>query len=143
MNSKTVIYISMLIIAFGLMGTYTNLKAQCNTEQYTEKGIRKLQEGYTFLKSYPVSGEQGKKYSYIFSQGTSYLITLANHASDNKGIYITLYDSNNRELATSYNDGKFYSAVSFNCKKTGIYHLKFSFRDAKDYCAAGVLAMKR
>jgi hypothetical protein len=127
----------------GFMGIYSETQAQCNTDQFTEKGIRKLEQGYTFLKSYPVSGEQGKKYSYIFSQGTSYLITLANNNSDSQGIYITLIDSNNKEIATSYTNGKFYSAVSFTCKTTGIYHLKFSFQDSKDYCAAGVLAMKR
>ncbi len=143
MNLKKITHTLTLAIVLCLMGLYSNVQAQCNTEQYTDKGIKKLQEGYTFLKSYPISGEQGKKYSYIFSQGTSYLITLANNTSDSNGLYITLYDSNNHEIATSYNNGKFYSAVSFTCKKTGIYHLKFSFRDAKDYCAAGVLAMKR
>ncbi len=135
-------------IALALLMTVCSMilskaQTQCNPEQYTEKGIKKLEQGYTFLKSYPISGENGKQYSYIFSQGTSYLITLANNATDSKGIYITLYDSENREIASSYQNGKFYPAVAFNCSKTGIYHLKFTFQGSKNHCAAGVLAMKR
>lgn len=123
------------------------VNAQCNPQQYIEKSTRKLSTagggGYTFLKSYPVNGENGKKYSYIFSQGTKYLIALANQDANSKGIYITIYDSNNREIASSYKDGKFYPAISFPCSKTGIYHMKFSFVDTRDYCAAAVLGMKR
>lgn len=142
MQIKTMKLALVLLLIFSSI-TFLKAQSQCNPEQYTEKGIKKLEQGYTFLKSYPISGENGKQYSYIFSQGTSYLITLANNATDSKGIYITLYDSENREIASSYQNGKFYPAVAFNCSKTGIYHLKFTFQGSKDHCAAGVLAMKR
>lgn len=119
--------------------------AQCNTQIFTDKGIKHLTSagGYTFLKSYPVKGEQGKKYSYIFSTGTKYLITLANSNANTKGLVITILDSNNSQIATSFANDKYYPALGFTCKKTGIYHLKFSFNGTKDYCAAGVLGMKR
>ncbi len=118
---------------------------QCDSQVFTDKGIRELnkQGGYTYLKSYPVSGENGKKYSYIFSQGTNYMIALANRESDAKGIFITIFDSNKKEIATSRADGKFYPAVSFTCKRTGIYYLQFSFDNTREFCAAGVLGMRR
>ncbi len=144
MQIKTIITALVLALLFNLGGVaIIKAQSQCNPDQYTEKGIKKLEQGYTFLKSYPISGENGKQYSYIFSQGTSYLITLANNATDSKGIYITLYDSENHEIASSYQNGKFYPAVAFNCSKTGIYHLKFTFQGSKEHCGAGVLAMKR
>jgi hypothetical protein len=132
------------ILLFAFLGLSWNLQAQCRVEQYTDKGMKKLQgeAGYTFLKSYPVSGG-AKEFSYIFSQGTQYIITLANSEADNKGFFITLLDSNKKSVGTSLNNGKFYPTISFNCKATGIYYLKFSFDGTDDQCAAGVLGMKR
>jgi hypothetical protein len=140
---KKLVFVAMLSCLF--CSFKSSNCVQCNVEQYTEKGIKKLsiEGGYTFLKSYPVSGQEGKKYSYIFSHGTHYMITLANNDSNSKGIYITLFDSNNKEVASSYKDGKFYPAIAFTCKSTGIYHLKFGFEHTNDYCAVGVLGMKR
>lgn len=129
----------MLFLCLALTKSY----AQCNTQPYTEKGIKRLEQGFTFLKSYPISGETGKNYSYIFSHGTKYLITLANNEADAKGVYVTLMDSKKKVVASSYNNGKFYQTISFTPSATGIYSLKFSFEKTKDFCAAGVLAMKR
>ena len=122
-----------------------NAYSQCNTDMFTEKGIKTLMNegGYTFLKSYPVIGETGKKYSYIFSNGTKYMIALANSDVQTKGIFIKLIDSNQNEVASTYHNGKFIPALAFTCSRTGVYTLEFSFTDTKEFCAAGVLGMKR
>jgi hypothetical protein len=119
--------------------------AQCNTQQFAEKGIKKLSEagGYTFLKTYPVEGQTGKQYSYIFSNGTKYLITLANNQIDAKGVYIKILDANKQEVVSSMIGNKSYPAISFIPHKTGIYYLLFAFDNTRNYCAAGVLGMKR
>ncbi len=135
---------NLLFIASYLLCTWAY--GQCDTKQYADKGIKILSQegGFTFLKSYPVSSPEGKQYSYIFSQGTEYMIALANHHSDTKGIYITLYDSSKKEIATSLTDsGEFYPAIAFKCSRTGIYHMQFSFTGTKKHCAAGVLGMRR
>ncbi|NJO00557.1 MAG: hypothetical protein HC880_01735 [Bacteroidia bacterium] len=118
---------------------------ECNVQEYTNKGIKTLSEegGYTFLKSYPVSGQQGKTYSYIFSQGTHYMIALANHKTDAEGVFIRIYDAEKHEIVSSLVSGKYYPAVAFTCKRTGIYQLQFAFENTSKYCAAGVLGMKR
>jgi hypothetical protein len=141
---------SRLLVMLILVGVLMSFRAtkpcvQCNIEQYTEKGIKilNLEGGFTFLKSYPVDSQDGKKYSYIFSQGTQYMIALANNDAHSKGIYLSLYDSNNRMVATSFANGKFHSALVFTCKTTGIYQLRFNFENTKDFCAVGVLGMKR
>ncbi len=124
----------------------TNIYAQCTFEKYTQKGIKMLSqehEGFTFLKSYEIAGAEGKKFSYIFTQGTSYLITLANNDVHSNGIYLSVYDSNDKLITTSKMNDKFYSAIQFNCKGTGVYQLKFNFEGANEHCAVAVLGMKR
>lgn len=118
---------------------------KCDIDVFVDKGIKQLSKssGYTFLKSHPVSGEEGKTYSYIFSHGTEYLITLANENIDAKGVYITIYDSNRKEITSSFNNGKFYPSIIFTCQTTGIYYLHYEFEGTKDFCAAGVLGIKR
>ncbi|GAB4396356.1 MAG: hypothetical protein OHK0053_10240 [Microscillaceae bacterium] len=139
-------YLNLLLSgALGLHLLIAPLFAQCNIEPLAEKGIKNLGNGYTFLKTYPVSGSEGKKYSYIFSQGTHYVIHLSNSSNNSSGVYINMYDSNHRKIASSYNPetNTFYPAISFDCQRTGIYQLEFKFIHTKDYCAAGVLGMKR
>jgi hypothetical protein len=120
--------------------------AQCSFDKYAQRGIKMLNqdhEGFTFLKSYEVDDAQGKKYSYIFTQGTNYLITLANADVHSKGVYVSIYDSNNNLNATSCVSGKCYASMQFQCKGTGVYQLRFSFEDNAEHCAVAVLGMKR
>lgn len=142
--SKLLVLLMVSVVLMSFRATNSTC-VQCNIDQYTEKGIKilSLEGGYTFLKSYPVDSQEGKKYSYIFSQGTQYMIALANNDSHSKGIYISLYDSNNRMVTSSLANGKFHSALIFTCKTTGIYQLRFNFEDTKEFCAVGVLGMKR
>ncbi|MDX2306365.1 MAG: hypothetical protein NW226_26385 [Microscillaceae bacterium] len=137
--------ISFLPFALLMLLAFDIVFAQCDPEFLKQKGIKKLSEesGYTFLKSYVVDDPKGKKYSYIFSQGANYMITLANYNPDNKGVYITIYDSNNQKIASSFTEGKFFPAIAFTCHRTGIYQMHFSFEDTNKFCAAGVLGMKR
>jgi hypothetical protein len=122
------------------------IQAQCSFDKYTQKGIKMLNQdhdGFVFLKSYEVDGAEGKKYSQILTQGTNYLIALSNNDVHCKGIYISIYDSNNNLVGTSLVNGKFYPSLLFQCKGTGVYQLKFGFEDTSEHCAAAVLGMKR
>ncbi len=120
------------------------LQAQCNTEAYIEKSIKKIQpQGFTFVKSYPVSGKEGKKFSYVFSSGSTYIISLSNSDANTKGFVVTLYDVNKKELTKSFVEGKYYASINFPCKMTGIYYMEFTFANTQDFCAAAVLGMKK
>jgi len=88
-------------------------------------------------------GSEGKKFTYIFTQGTNYLITLANEDVHSKGFYLSIYDFNDKLVSTSRVNEKFYSALQFNCKGTGVYKLQFGFDGTQEHCAAAVLGMKR
>jgi hypothetical protein len=124
------------------------LQAECDAKTYKDRCIKGLPEGYTFLKSYTIDGKAGirKKveYSYIFSKNTNYLVMLANRDAQTKGVTVTLFDSNRRQLATSFAKGKYYPAMAYKCNATGIYYLTFNFDTAApDYCAGSVLGFKR
>jgi hypothetical protein len=123
--------------------------AQCDADTYTSKLIEKMPEGYAFLKSYKIDGENGAKakmeFPYIFSKDSNYMITLGNKELELKGVLLNLYDSNRKLVATNQDPGskKFYSGVSYKCASTGVYYLTFSFESTKESCAAAVLGFKR
>ena len=123
--------------------------AQCDADTYTSKLIEKLPEGYAFLKSYKIDGENGAKakmeFPYIFSKDSNYMITLGNKELELKGVLLNLYDSNRKLVATNQDPSskKFYSGVSYKCSSTGVYYLTFSFETNKESCAAAVLGFKR
>ncbi len=109
-------------------------KAQCDPENFIDKCNAKLAEGYTFLKSYSVEGAKATdskvEYSYVFSKDTNYLLTLCGNGSDMPAnMVVTLYDSNRKKLASSYDkDNKRYlPAIGIRIAATGIYYLTFSF----------------
>jgi hypothetical protein len=127
----------------------TSASAQCNTEAYEAKCLEKVNKiGFTFLKTYKIDGESRAKieFPYIFTQGSSYLVTLASKDEDNKGLVLTLYDSNHKQVATNHSadsNNKYLSGVKYDCNTTGIYYLSFTFESGKDKCAASVLSFKR
>lgn len=134
-----------IFLFFALISTHF-LQAQCNTESYIEKSIKKIQpQGFTFIKSYPIAGKEGKKFSYVFSSGSTYVISLSNADANNKGFFVTIYDVNKKPMVVSVVEGKYYPTINFPCKMTGLYYMEFAFadKDTKDFCAAAVLGMKK
>ncbi|MDX2304270.1 MAG: hypothetical protein NW226_15810 [Microscillaceae bacterium] len=122
-------------------------QAECDAKPYKDKCVASLPDGYTFLKSYTIDGQNGTRkkvmYSYIFSKNTAYLVMLANGSAQTKGVKVTLKDSNRKQLASSFANGKFYPALAYKCNATGIYFLEFEFDGATSFCAGSVLAFKR
>ncbi|MCS6820548.1 MAG: hypothetical protein NZ551_01630 [Microscillaceae bacterium] len=146
MKRKIIAYITALLL--GCFVPLATLVAQnCDSKQFTDKCLEKLPDGYTFLKSYKVDGQNGTKkkieYSYIFSKNTNYLINVANSDPESKGIIIKIFDSSRKEIASSFKGGKYYSGLNFKCNATGIYFITFFFENARDYCAGAVLSFKR
>lgn len=120
----------------------------CDAKAYKDKCVEEIPEGYTFLKSYTLDGQNGARRkiqnSYIFSKNTQYLL-LINNGGANKvnGLKVTIYDSNRRKIAESYANNRFYSGVGYKCNVTGIYHFEFEYVERSNFCGAGVLTFKR
>ena len=105
----------------------------------------KLIEGYTFLKNYQIDKTTEEvEYSYVFSNNTTYILAMANKEGNANNVIVEILDSNKKLIASNYNKktDKYYPAVVFPCKSTGIYYLKFTFKERPD-CFASVLGFKK
>ncbi|HYG40661.1 MAG TPA: hypothetical protein VD908_18675 [Cytophagales bacterium] len=139
-----------ILIILSIFTCSYSLMAQCNAESYNEACIAEIQSrGYTFVKSYKIDGAGGAKakieYSYVFSKDTEYLFAINGKDGEANGIVLTIYDSNRKLITTNYDkvNKKFYKAINFPCKVTGIYYMTFTFEGSKSHCAAAVVGFKR
>ena len=134
------IYKSFLITSFFALITQLGI-AQCKVDEC----VSKLTGGYTFLKSYQAENTNEKaEYSYVFSKETNYMMSMCGKDGSAQDIIVTLFDSQNKQIATNFDkkSGKFYPAIVYSCKSTGIYYIKFTFNNNPD-CFTGVLAFKK
>jgi hypothetical protein len=123
------------------------LSAQCNASAFSQECVTKVQEGFTFLKSFTVDGQNGSKekveYSYVFSKDTEYYLNVCPFGDGNDGIIVTLYDSNRKLTSSNFSNGKMFPGLIFECKSTGIYYISYTFKEPKNSCGGSVLAFKR
>jgi hypothetical protein len=121
--------------------------AQCNADELANSCISKLQDGFTFLKTFKVDGQGGAKtkveYSYVFSKDTQYFLNICNPGSDTDGIVVTMYDSKRQMVSTNFANGKYYTGLVYPCNATGIYYITFTFKNSTGHCGGSVLGFKR
>ncbi|MFA0962854.1 hypothetical protein AB9P05_13710 [Roseivirga sp. BDSF3-8] len=143
---KNLLFIIAALFCFTAFSS-SEVSAQCSSEQLTDACIPKLQNGYTFLKSYQIDGKDGAKnkveYSYVFTKGAQYMINICSEGQGTDGIVVTLYDSNRKKMVSSLVNGQYISAIAYPCNNTGIYYITFTFDDSNKYCGGSVLGFKR
>ncbi|TAH25099.1 MAG: hypothetical protein EAZ07_08015 [Cytophagales bacterium] len=117
------------------------VNAQCKPDEC----ISKMGNGYTFLKTYQMEkiGNEMEQ-SYVFSKETNYMLILCDKDGGAKNVEVTLFDASRKMLASNYDkkNNKYYPAIAYNCKSTGMYYLKFNFNPESE-CCVSVLAFKR
>jgi len=141
---------NILISAFSLLCllAVSTAKAQdCDSELYCNMSLKQLETGFTFIKSFKIDGKGGARkdieYTCVFSKDTKYKIVMTGKDDGANGIIATLYDSKRTELASSYTNNKFYPTWTYVCRATGIYYLRFSFKDSHSFCGGAVLGFRR
>ena len=121
--------------------------AQCDFNKQSQECISKVHDGFIYIKSFEVDGQNGKKekveYSYVMAKETQYYMNICTPGNDPDGIIVTIYDAQRNPVSTNYADGKFYEALIFQCNATGIYYISFTFNGSVNYCGGGVLAFKK
>lgn len=137
----------ILSVVFSLaLASSQEAQAQCDTGTLTSMALSKLGD-HTFVKSYRIDGRGGKRktieYTCVFSKDTDYRIRVASRDGGANGIIATLYDSKRNQVGTSFINNKFLTGITYKCQATGIYYLKFEFRNSKNYCGAAVLGFHR
>ena len=135
--------ISVIALVFSASFTY----AQCGAAAQANACISTLQNGFTFLKTFKVDGQEGAKakveYSYVFSKDTQYFLNICNDGNETDGIVVTMYDSKRQMISTNLNNGKYYPGLIYPCNATGIYYITFTFQESQYYCGGSVLGFKR
>lgn len=140
-------YLFISLAVFGSMAFYSDVNAQCDAMKHKGACVGQLADGFTFIKSYLLDGAKsnGKgeiEYSFVFSKGTTYMLTIANNEGKTDNVQVTLLDPNGKELATNMHGGKYYP-IGYACKTTGVHYMKFKFNGTDDECGLSVLGFKR
>jgi len=139
---KNIIWLVLFIL---LVYSYES-NAQCKADELCNACIPKLSAGFNFLKSYKVDDARraGKvEYSYVFTKGTQYMITLCEQVASAKSVVITIYDSQRNKVASNKFNGDVLAAIAYPCNATGIYYLTYTFEDGSDHCAGSVLGFMK
>ena len=83
------------------------------------------------------------KFSYVLSKDHTYMLTVCDKVAGKGGVAINLYDRNNKLILSSYNRSakKYYSAVTYKCTATGVYHIEAVFGSSSG-CGVSILGFK-
>ena len=140
------VFVTLSLFAFFFL-TGNMAQAQCSASELADNCITQLNDGFNFVKSFPIDGENGGKnkieYSYVFAKGTEYSINICTGSENPDGIVVSLYDSNRRKLTTNAASGKVFKGLRYNCNSTGIYYITFTFDGSQQFCGGSVLGFKR
>ncbi|MBX2844199.1 MAG: hypothetical protein KTR26_20705 [Flammeovirgaceae bacterium] len=141
---KNYLFAILVIVGCGLFSKAT---AQCNSDLYSEKSMKKIAPGFLYEKSYRVDGRGGRtqkvEYSCILSKDTNYSFTMNTKDGGAEGMVFSLLDQRKAQVATNYVNNKFFTGIHYKCQSTGLYVLNFTFKDSKSHCGAAVLAFRR
>jgi hypothetical protein len=136
-----------LLFSTILFFSAVNAFAQCNASLFSQDCVTKVQDGFTFLKSFNIDSQNGAKdkveYSYVFSKDTQYYLNICTTDEDKAGIVVTIYDANRKQASTNLSEGKLYQGLIFECKSTGIYYITYTFKNSPNPCGGSVLAFRR
>ena len=136
--------IVILLLVFFVIGS--DAKAQCDTDNYANECIPQLTDGFNFLKSYKIDGQDGSKqkveYSYVFTKGTKYMLNICAEGG-NDGIVVELFDSRRKKVGSSVHKGENLSAFVYPCNTTGIYYISYTFDDSNSFCGGSALGFKK
>jgi hypothetical protein len=126
--------------------SFTYSFSQCNSDALCNTCIPKLSQGFSFLKTYKINGENDLvkvEYSYVFAKGTQYMLTLCDQNASASTITISIFDSSRNKVASNKIDGKLLSAIAFPCNATGIYYIQYTFDGSTSRCGGSALGFKR
>ncbi len=135
----------LLLLFFGVSSS--SAVAQCDADTYSNECIPKLSDGFNFLKSYKIDGQEGAKdkveYSYVFTKGTQYMINVCAEEAGSDGILVELYDSRRKMVGTNFHKGEVLPAFVYPCKATGIYYIRYVLEESSASCGGSALGFKK
>jgi hypothetical protein len=117
----------------------------CDAEDLGYQCISKLAPDFNFLRKYKVEGGGSDKieYSYVFTQGTQYMLTICEGTQNSQNINVNIFDSKRNLIASSKNSSQSVSAIAYSCNAAGIYYIQYTFEKPDAKCGGSVLGFKR
>jgi hypothetical protein len=143
---KNNIYRTFLAILF-IASLPVVSNAQCDDEDFMDDCAELLGE-YMFVKSFNVEHskqDQESEFSYVFSKGTSYVITICDQNTGTDKMVVELYDRNRKLVASNYLKTKktFYPKIGYPCQATGVYYMKYKFKSGEPSCGVSIIGFKK
>lgn len=114
------------LITFCLLLSGVSLK---NTEDCfkteEQKCLALTPKGFNYLKTFPLSTEQGKylELSYVFTRSTTYSMTIC--CQSIKGTSIEIFSSNRKIISSAMLSDQLFS-LNLKCAGTGIYYIRLT-----------------
>lgn len=125
--------------------------AQCDNDDFMDE-CAVLLEDYMYVKSFDINTKSAKsknaaitQYSYVFSKGTNYVITVCDQNKPGNKMVVSLYDRNKKLVATNVDPKtrKQYNKIIYPCQATGVYYLKYTWQANKVGCGVSILGFKK
>lgn len=135
------------VLVVGFMSL--NLKAQsCSSDAFYNDCASNLDKAL-FIKAFEIQSKNFKKgettveYNYVFSKGTTYVITSCD--KEENPMIIELLDRNQKLIASNYDKEKkkFYPKIAYPCSATGVYYLKYKFKNSQESCGVSMLGFTK
>ncbi len=140
-------YTLSIILTLILLSIETTVIAQCDFQVQSQNCISKIQEGFIYVKSFNINGQNGDiqeiEYPYVMTKDTQYYLNICTAEEDPDGIIMTIYDATRNPVGTNYADNTYFPTLIFQCSATGIYYITYTFKNSKNYCGGSSLAFKK
>lgn len=141
--------IKSTILFFVLFTILPNLKtrAQCAPGSLSRECISSISEGFIYLKSYSIDGQDNSKekieYTAVMSKDTQYAFKICTSLEGADGIVLTIYDLNRNEIISNREETFIDPELNYMCTSTGIYYIRFTFYDSENRCGGCILSFRR
>ncbi|MEZ5071374.1 MAG: hypothetical protein R2751_10490 [Bacteroidales bacterium] len=136
------------LIVLGMLMFASAASGQCGGDEFLDECASSLGT-YTFIKAFNVEINPRKtekvEFSYVFSNGSNYMIINCDEKQAGNRVIVTLYDRNHNLVASSYNEKtkKHYPDLVYPCTATGVYYLEAKMEGDGAGCGVVILGFSK
>lgn len=140
--------ILIMIIVLGVSLFPRDTFGQCSTDDFLDKCASQLGT-YNYIKSFTVDVRSAKKnnqqYSYVFSNGSTYMLIACDENVVGGKMIMSLYDREHNLISCTYDEknDRYYSNLVYPCLATGVYYIKVTFNKAKKGCGLCIIGFNK
>lgn len=141
---RTVIFAGLFFFTSGVSMEAT---AQCNSDSLLVDCSPNLGT-YNYIKSFVTTSGHKKKsteFSYVLSNGSTYLILGCTGKMSEGKINIRLYDRDHNLIASTYDEatGQYFPEIRYSCSSTGLYYITANIEGVRSGCGLCILGFSK